>query len=56
MRRFWALDMHSRKEFPEGNPVAGAQTDMGTTQGQRTPDPVGEGTACPRDMCCVSTV
>ena len=55
MRRFWALDMHSRKEFPEGNPVAGAQTDMGTTQGQRTPDSVGEVAACPRDMCCMGT-
>ena len=28
---------------------------MGTTQGQRTPDSVGEVAACPRDMCCMGT-
>ena len=43
------------KRIPRGQPGGWCPFDMGTTQGQRTPDSVGEVAACPRDMCCMST-
>jgi hypothetical protein len=43
------------KRIPRGQPGGWCPFDMGTTQGQRTPDSVGEVAACPRDMCCMGT-
>ena len=47
--------LETRKIILGGQPGGWCPFDMGTTQGQRTPDSVGEVAACPRDMCCMGT-